>query len=59
MSLKLRYCEKATKLEKNLPPFLKINNNSAVKKTWEIFSKFCGLLIPFSELPMHISRKHK
>ena len=42
----LRHCEKATKLEKNLPlvltkqPYLL----SSVKTSWNFFSNFCGLL---------------
>jgi len=39
--VKLRYCEKATKFEKNLLLVLKLLSKHQNK--WEIFSIFCGL----------------
>ena len=41
--LKFRYCEKATKFEKDLILFQKYLFSN-VKTKWEIFLQFCGLL---------------
>ena len=44
----IRYSEKATTFEKNLPLYLTLLGN--VKKIVRFFSKFCGLLRIYNEL---------